>query len=45
MLAAYLTDECELGRIAADADAGSLALSLIGAGHLLFTGAPPGSLL
>jgi AcrR family transcriptional regulator len=36
MLAGYLTDECELGRIAADADTTSLALSLIGAGHLLF---------
>ena len=44
MIAAYLTDECELGRVAADADAGSLALSLVGAGHLLFAGrdgAPP----
>ena len=29
MIASYLTDECELGRIAADADADSLALSLI----------------
>ncbi|MGJ6963728.1 TetR/AcrR family transcriptional regulator [Streptosporangium sp. G11] len=38
MIASYLTDECELGRIAVDADAGSLALSLIGAGHLLFAG-------
>jgi AcrR family transcriptional regulator len=35
MLAAYLTGERELGRIAADADTASLALSLIGAGHLL----------
>ena len=46
MLAAYLADECELGRIAADADTGSLALSLVGAGHLLFAGrdgVPPGS--
>jgi AcrR family transcriptional regulator len=44
MIASYLTDECELGRIAVDADADSLALSLIGAGHLLFAGregAPP----
>lgn len=44
MIASYLTDECELGRIAADADVDSLALSLIGAGHLLFAGrecAPP----
>ncbi|WP_328608804.1 TetR/AcrR family transcriptional regulator [Amycolatopsis sp. NBC_00345] len=38
MLAAYLTDESELGRIAADADTASLALALIGAGHLLFAG-------
>ncbi|SEP08384.1 TetR/AcrR family transcriptional regulator [Amycolatopsis saalfeldensis] len=36
MLAAYLTGERELGRIAADADTASLALSLTGAGHLLF---------
>ncbi|WP_329079952.1 MULTISPECIES: TetR/AcrR family transcriptional regulator [unclassified Streptosporangium] len=44
MIASYLTDECELGRIAVDADVDSLALSLIGAGHLLFAGragAPP----
>jgi AcrR family transcriptional regulator len=43
MIAAYLTEECALGRIAADADIDSLALSLIGAGHLLFAGAaePP----
>lgn len=44
MIASYLTDECELGRIAADADVDSLALSLIGAGHLLIAGrqgAPP----
>lgn len=44
MIAAYLADECEMGRIAADADVDSLALSLIGAGHLLFAGregAPP----
>jgi AcrR family transcriptional regulator len=38
MIAAYLTDECELGRIAADSDVDSLALSLIGAAHLLFAG-------
>ncbi|GAA0372945.1 TetR/AcrR family transcriptional regulator [Microbispora corallina] len=45
MIAAYLSEERELGRIAADADVDSLALSLIGAGHLLFAGgegAPPG---
>src|SRR6185369_15010148 len=44
VIAAYLTDECELGRIAADADVDSLALSLVGAAHLLFAGrveAPP----
>ena len=42
---AYLTDECELGRIAADADVDSLALSLVGGGHLLFAdrdSVPPG---
>ncbi|WP_039828780.1 TetR/AcrR family transcriptional regulator [Nocardia testacea] len=33
----YLTDERELGRIAADADIDSLTLSLVGGGHLLFT--------
>ncbi|MFI0463049.1 TetR/AcrR family transcriptional regulator [Saccharopolyspora sp. 5N102] len=38
MIASYLADERELGRIAADADVDSLALSLIGAGHLLFAG-------
>jgi AcrR family transcriptional regulator len=38
MLADYLAGERELGRIAADADVESLALSLIGAGHLLFAG-------
>ncbi len=38
MISSYLTDECELGRIAADADTESLALSLVGAGHLLFAG-------
>lgn len=44
MLASYLSIERELGRIAADADVDSLALLLIGAGHLLFAdraGAPP----
>jgi AcrR family transcriptional regulator len=44
MIASYLTDERALGRIAADADVDSLALALIGAGHLLFAGrqaAPP----
>lgn len=36
MLAAYLADERALGRIAADADVDSLALALIGAGHVAF---------
>lgn len=39
---AYLADECELGRIAADADTDSLALSLVGGGHLLFADRDPG---
>ncbi|TMR97946.1 TetR/AcrR family transcriptional regulator [Nonomuraea basaltis] len=38
MMASYLNDECEMGRIAADADVDALALTLIGAGHLLFAG-------
>ncbi|WP_314171808.1 TetR/AcrR family transcriptional regulator [Streptomyces winkii] len=38
MVASYLTAERELGRVAADADVGTLALSLIGTGHLLFAG-------
>ncbi|RSM48665.1 TetR/AcrR family transcriptional regulator [Amycolatopsis balhimycina DSM 5908] len=38
MLTNYLAAEREQGRIAADADVNSLALSLIGAGHLLFAG-------
>jgi hypothetical protein len=44
MIASYLTIERELGRIAADADVDTLALTLIGAGHLLFAdreGIPP----
>ncbi|MFI6907132.1 TetR/AcrR family transcriptional regulator [Nonomuraea sp. NPDC050394] len=44
MLAAYLTAERDLGRIAAGADPGTLAPTLIGAGHLLYadrTGTPP----
>jgi AcrR family transcriptional regulator len=36
MIAAYLTAERDLGRIAADADVDTLAPTLIGAGHLLF---------
>ena len=38
MIAAYLTAERDLGRIAADADVDTLAPTLIGAGHLLFAG-------
>jgi AcrR family transcriptional regulator len=38
MIAAYLSAERELGRIAADADVATLAPTLIGAGHLLFAG-------
>lgn len=45
MIAAYLTAERELGRVAADADVDTLAPMLIGTGHLLFAGregeAPP----
>jgi AcrR family transcriptional regulator len=36
MIASYLTAERDLGRIAADSDVGTLAPTLIGAGHLLF---------
>lgn len=39
---AYLADERERGRIAADADLDSLALSLVGGGHLLFADRDPG---
>jgi hypothetical protein len=38
MLASYLTAERAMGRIAADADVDTLALALVGAGHLLFAG-------
>lgn len=38
MIAAYLTAERAMGRIAADADVDTLALTLVGAGHLLFAG-------
>jgi len=41
-ICAYLADERELGRIAADADIDSLTLSLVGGGHLLFTDREPG---
>jgi len=36
MIAAYLTAERDLGRIAADADVTTLAAMLIGTGHLLY---------
>ncbi|MBS2961503.1 TetR family transcriptional regulator [Actinocrinis puniceicyclus] len=36
MIASYLAAERDLGRVAADADVGTLAATLIGAGHLLF---------
>ena len=38
MLAAYLAAERDLGRVAPGADVDTLALTLIGAGHLLFAG-------
>jgi AcrR family transcriptional regulator len=38
MIAAYLVAERDRGRVAADADVDTLALTLIGAGHLLFAG-------
>ena len=41
-VSAYLADERELGRIAADADIDSLTLSLVGGGHLLFAERDPG---
>ena len=44
MIASYLTAERDLGRIAADADIDTLALTLLGASHLLFAdreGTPP----
>ncbi|MER6998124.1 TetR/AcrR family transcriptional regulator [Streptomyces sp. NPDC000410] len=44
VIAAYLTAERELGRVAADADVDILAPTLIGTGHVLFAdrkGAPP----
>lgn len=39
MVAGYLAAERDLGRIAADADIGTLAPTLVGAAHLLFTDA------
>jgi AcrR family transcriptional regulator len=44
MIASYLAAERDLGRIAADADVGTLAPALLGASHLLFAdrhGTPP----
>ncbi len=38
MISSYLAEESALGRIAVDADADSLAVSLVGAAHLLFAG-------
>ncbi|MGW4476474.1 TetR/AcrR family transcriptional regulator [Nonomuraea sp. NPDC004354] len=38
MIASYLVAEREQGRLAADADVDTLALTLIGSGHLLFAG-------
>lgn len=38
MIASYLGEERELGRVAAEADVDTLALMLIGTGHLLFAG-------
>ena len=39
MIATYLAAERDLGRIAADADVDTLALTLIGSAHMLFAGA------
>jgi AcrR family transcriptional regulator len=41
-VSAYLSDERDRGRIAADADIDSLTLSLVGGGHLLFSDREPG---
>jgi AcrR family transcriptional regulator len=38
MIASYLAAERDLGRLAPDADIGTLAATLIGAAHLLFAG-------
>jgi AcrR family transcriptional regulator len=38
MLAGYLATERDLGRLAADADVRTLAMTLIGTGHLAFAG-------
>jgi hypothetical protein len=42
MLAAYLAAERDLGRLAWDADVGTLAPTLLGAAHLLFAGRDTG---
>ncbi|WP_206784856.1 TetR/AcrR family transcriptional regulator [Amycolatopsis sp. MtRt-6] len=44
MLATYLSAEREQGRIAPNADLSALAVSLIGAAHLIFAGRPRQSL-
>jgi AcrR family transcriptional regulator len=41
MIAAYLSAERSLGRIPPDTDIETLAPTLIGAAHMLFTGPPP----
>jgi AcrR family transcriptional regulator len=41
-ISAYLADERDLGRIAADADLESVTLSLVGGGHLLSADRDPG---
>ncbi|WP_246063842.1 TetR/AcrR family transcriptional regulator [Nonomuraea longispora] len=38
MIASYLAAEVEMGRIAVDADVDTLALTLVGAAHLLYAG-------
>jgi hypothetical protein len=43
MIASYLAAERDLGRIAADADVGTLAPTIIGAGHLVFADVTPES--
>ena len=40
-VSAYLADERDLGRVAADADIDSLTLSVVGGGHLLFADSDP----
>ncbi|GAA4095501.1 TetR/AcrR family transcriptional regulator [Nonomuraea soli] len=41
MVSGYLRDECEMGRIAADADVDALAPALIGAAHMLYAAHMP----